>query len=276
MPVDTHLHSAAFSGDGHQSYDEIFRGARQSGLEGVCLTDHFDEGISYQPGREEIFPLDDYFARGLPYRRMSERASPHFYLGIELGYRPQSVASYRRIVASHPFDQVIQSAHLIGDRDLFVDQALYEPGKKVVYRLYLEEMIRMIKAQPDFDIVGHFDYVSRYTPFADAKMRYQELPEAFDTFFKTLIAENKCLELNASSVAAMQRLGYEGKDALPDEGILRAYRRLGGRKVSLGSDAHYRPHLGRFFDLLTDQLRSLGFEALTHYVHRQPQSSPLG
>src|SRR5690554_4592654 len=62
MYVDMHMHQLDYSSDGHQTVSQIIQAAKAAGLMGFCITDHYDKEIAYRPDREEIFPLDRYFA----------------------------------------------------------------------------------------------------------------------------------------------------------------------------------------------------------------------
>ena len=275
MYIDTHSHLSEFSSDGRQSAAELLAAAAKKRLAGICTTDHFEYGVFYHPGREEVFSLDEYFKLLVPLRRQQAHGRPRLLIGIELGYMPAQCERYALLAKSFDFDSIIMSLHLFDGDDPYVDDSIYKVGKKAVYRRYLERLNEMITVCPDHDIVGHFDYVSRYAPYDDRKMYYRELPEAFDQFFKTLIEHHKALEINTGTVEKMMDLGYEGSDAWPDKDIMDAYYRLGGRLISLGSDAHFPDQVGRYFQETASWLKDLGFRHLTHYEKRQPVQTRL-
>jgi histidinol-phosphatase (PHP family) len=58
-------------------------------------------------------------------------------------------------------------------------------ARQPLYQRYLERLSEIIEMVPDHDIIGHFDYICRYAPYSDRKMRYKEIPQAFDHFFKS-------------------------------------------------------------------------------------------
>ena len=104
-----------------------------------------------------------------------------------------------------------------------------------------------------YEIVGHIGYAVRYAPYADKELRYAEFAEEIDKILLEIIRRNKILEINSSM-----------KDALcitPLE-IFKRYFELGGRLVSIASDAH---DTGRICDKraqLVDALKQIGF---THH-----------
>ena len=61
----------------------------------------------------------------------------------------------------------------------------------------------------------------------------------------------------------------------PDRWILEEYRRLGGERVSFGSDAHRAADIGRGAAVYRDYLRALGFDHLTVFRGRKAEAYPL-
>lgn len=275
MFTDTHTHLSGFSGDGRQTVDELLIAARDSQLAGICVTDHYDKDVFYTPAKEEIFSVDDYFLLLDPIRHRQAQLQPRFYIGIELGFMPHLCSHFSDLTRRYAFDSVILSMHLLDGVDPYVMHEIYLDGKEKLYGRYLRRLAEMIGQCPDHDIVGHFDYISRYAPYTDRKMRYQETPKAFNLFFRTLIKEQKALEINAGTVAKLLAEGYQGFDAWPDPAIMLAYHKLGGRLVSLGSDAHTSADIARYFAKTTAWLKELGFEHVVHYERRRPMLTAI-
>lgn len=97
-------------------------------------------------------------------------------------------------------------------------------------------MVEMMGSCPDFTILGHYDYVSRYAPNRPIRMEYKFLATEFDAIFRYLIEHHKSLELNTRSALKLQQLGWSGDAIWPDPKIFKRYLELGGRYVSLSSD----------------------------------------
>ena len=53
-------------------------------------------------------------------------------------------------------------------------------------------------------------------------------------------------------------------------GILKRYFQLGGRIVTLGSDAHQAEDIAADFDVAMDILTGIGFQYFAFYRERQP------
>ena len=94
----------------------------------------------------------------------------------------------------------------------------------------------MIKNYKDYSVLGHLDLISRYDengpyPFEKIKPMIQEILEI-------VIQDGKGIEINTSS----HRYGL--KDSQPSRDILKLYKELGGKIITIGSDSHKPEHLG--------------------------------
>ncbi|MBR4950903.1 MAG: histidinol phosphate phosphatase, partial [Clostridia bacterium] len=58
-------------------------------------------------------------------------------------------------------------------------------------------------------------------------------------------------------------------ESLPNEDLLRFYFELGGRDISLGSDAHRADHMGLRFKETAEMLKNIGFTHYTHFKNRK-------
>lgn len=98
---------------------------------------------------------------------------------------------------------------------------------------YFYELLKMVE-YGNFDIVGHLDYLKRYLELGtfDENILYQILA--------SIHYSNLALEVNTSGI---RRCG----DAFPSNKILEAYTRIGGKKITYGSDAHEESEL--FFNI---------------------------
>ncbi|MEA4888300.1 MAG: histidinol-phosphatase HisJ family protein [Clostridiaceae bacterium] len=275
MLIDHHTHIVPYSSDARQTLSDLRTAVSQNGLDGVCITDHYEKDIYYIAGREDVFSLDEYFKHLQPYRQIQAGAQPLLLIGVELGYLPHLNRYYGQIAAEYPFDAVILSLHILDGEDPYVDEKIYRHGKAPLYTRYLERMCEMMVHCPDFDILGHYDYITRYATYDDPKMRYRETPEAFDALFRILIDTGKTLEINTRTIIKLQKAGYAGEDAWPDPEIITRYKQLGGRRISLGSDAHQPGEPGGLFHETADWLRDLGCRQLVYYIGRQAVMTSL-
>ena len=84
-----------------------------------------------------------------------------------------------------------------------------------------------------------------------------------------MVERGAALEINTSG-------GRRGPgEPLPGEAILRRYYELGGRMITIGTDAHTARSLGSDVVRAQELARSIGFRYVTRFVGRQPQFIPL-
>ncbi|MFC2741761.1 MAG: PHP domain-containing protein, partial [Selenomonas sp.] len=169
----------------------------------------------------------------------------------------------RAFVKKAPFDQVIGSIHTLLGFDLYYE-TLYEGREKdEVYRLYLRAMASCVRSHGAFiDILAHIDYIARYAAYRDAELTYAVYGEEIDEVLAALIETDTVLELNTRRFDAPQ-----GKASLVP--IFRRYRELGGREVTLGSDAHDACAVAFAFCEAQDLAESLGLRIVTFFARRK-------
>lgn len=62
---------------------------------------------------------------------------------------------------------------------------------------------------------------------------------------------------------------------MPDESIVRRYKELGGKLITVGSDAHYAEHLGADIDKAYEIAFRCGFTEVAVYQDRTPTLIPI-
>ena len=216
-----------------------------------------------------------YFADLGAVQSARKAGEPRLLPGVELGYLPHLDSHFAALTAAWPFNSVILSLHILEGEDPFVNVDMYRSGKTDVYGRYLRQLAGMVRNCPDFDIVGHFDYISRYAPFADRKMHYNEFQADFDNLFRTLIVCGKTLEINTRTIVKLRACGYSDSESFPDRAIFQRYLELGGQLVSLGSDAHKADEAGFLFPETMAWLREIGFRQIVHYEMRKAVFSEI-
>lgn len=252
MLFDTHVHTL-FSTDSRMTLAEAKRAAAERNL-GIVITEHMD--LAYPEPEEFIFDVNDFFAAYGPQR------SDKLLLGIELGMRDDCVEANRQIVASHPFDYVIGSIHVIENIDIYHSYFYQTRTKEEVYHQYFDAMIVCLERYEFIDSLGHIDYICRYAQFDDPELYFFDFQTDIDLVLSQLAQRDKALEINT------RRLG------IPDsiEALLPVYHRfreLGGRFVTIGSDAHKPQDIGSGMDIALEMAETCGLIPV-YYKERQP------
>lgn len=255
MIFDSHMHTEVSADSAMKAADALERAAKLG--VGAVFTEHEDMDF---PGEKDFtFSPEDYWKKYEALRGEGERLR----LGVELGMQEGLAEKNRAFVKRTPFDQVIGSIHTLLGFDLYYE-TLYEGREKdEVYRLYLRAMASCVRSHGAFiDILAHIDYIARYAAYRDAELTYAVYGEEIDEVLAALIETDTVLELNTRRFDAPQ-----GKASLVP--IFRRYRELGGREVTLGSDAHDACAVAFAFCEAQDLAESLGLRIVTFFARRK-------
>lgn len=292
---DSHMHSS-FSEDSDTPMRDMVRQAKALGLSGVIFTEHVD--LDY-PKRYGTFTADidqeEQMVRELreEFPSLSGEAGFRIGYGIECGMQRGLADRYSRIVSSHPFDLVIASQHLVGRDDPYFPESWkgHSPGEYIA--LYYEQMYANLSEMDDWDTLAHMDYIIRYIPDGpcagngddsagkapDDRGKFQmacglydsmmENREIIDAILELVIREHKCLEVNTAGYK------YGLGQPNPSPSILRRYLELGGRRITIGADAHAPEHIAFAFEEARQLLLSLGFRTYNVFEKRKSREVPL-
>lgn len=262
---DSHTHSEN-SFDGKDCVIMLCEKAAQLGLYALTITDHCECHEYYQNNvRQDIEGSirDILKARGLYTDRL------HIYTGIELGQPTQDPKAAAEALSLAEYDFVLGSLHnLKGEQDFYFLQYTPDNVKDLLAR-YFAEITDMID-DGHFDSLAHLTYPFRYMA-ADPSLGVTpaQYAEQIDAVLELLIRKDKALEINTSGLR--QKIGV----TLPDEAILRRFRELGGRYVTVGSDAHRWGDIGAGIEEAFPLLQHCGFTHFTIYRKRIPTLFPI-
>ena len=138
------------------------------------------------------------------------------------------------------FDLVIGSIHLVDDMDIYYPDFYADKDKETAYRKYFEQMAEEA-AVADYDVLGHIDYISRNAPYDDPEIDYPTFAAQIDKVLSIVVERDKILEINT-------RRFYSNYSIAMLVPIFKKYLELGGRYVTIGSDAHNVATIGSYFD----------------------------
>ena len=258
---DTHLHSD-FSGDANIAAAEMIAAARQLPLAGITFTDHLDLDYQEEPGLFDL-DTDSYCAKIQELRGAECTRDFSVSLGIELGLQPHLASAYQELLEQYPFDYVIGSTHVIHGEDPYYPKYFSTRDEKSAFTEYYEIILENIQTFDNFDSLGHLDYCFRYGPYARPNMdTYTSYREIVDAILSTIIKKDIALEVNTGAF----RCGMTEPN--PSVAIIKRYKELGGKLLTIGSDAHKTEHIGLHFTELPDLLLDCGFKEYHVYKNR--------
>lgn len=263
--VDTHTHGYR-SYDADADYKEMIASARQNGLTGICFTDHYE----YIPDSDTFcgFEMMDHIAELHSFAENVSDSNFKVLAGAEFGLYDSHMEEIQYALKHYPLDCVIGSVHYMkGYSDPYYPAYTAGLDKWEAYAKILEKYIELIPQYAGIHILGHFDYVSRYSQtYSDRNMYYTDFPDHFDKILTMIIERGISLEVNTST--------YVKRDHRPanqlDPMVLRRYKELGGEMISLGSDAHSPTAVAQLFSETAQLIQSIGFSYLTHFEKGKP------
>ena len=258
--LDVHIHSA-YSFDGKEEISDIIVRAEQLGLSAICLTDLCEMNSNDLPVVEKniIRSVGEL-------QKLRENCGNGSLLlaGVELGQGTQNPEEAKRFLNAVSFDYVIGSLHnLAGEEDFYFLKYTAENALQYLER-YFDELSALAE-WGEFDALGHMTYPLRYM-----SQQLHEMPdmrlyrEKTDAILQSLVKQNKALEINTSGLRTAYGTTYPGLE------YVQRFKELGGKMVTLGSDAHAIRDIGSGIKAGALIAKKSGFDQLTYFVNRTP------
>ncbi len=263
---DTHLHSTV-SHDGRSTVTEYIAKAKEIGVDELIFTEHWDD---YDGIITKLSTLDVENYRN---RFLAEKEKTDFPIrfGIEIGLQPHSADKIKAFVPAYDFDFIIGSSHITRRLDMAYDPKFFAgKTRREAYLQYFEEMLENVTMYDEFDVYGHLDYVVRYGGYAQKQIAYAEFADIMDEIFRVLIKKDKGIEINTSG------LRYGIGATHPSLEFLKRFHELGGKIVTIGSDAHKTEDLASHFADAVEILGEAGFHEVAFFRGRKPDFMTLG
>ncbi len=268
MLLDCHNHSR-HSFDGKETVPDICQTAEALGLSYFALTDHCDMvgGFTGEFLRKAIGSSTGEL---IAYRE-SHQTRCQLLCGMELGDPLDNLTLAEEMLSLYPYDVVIGSVHTDGQEDYYFGDYRTMPQAALEKSLdeYFKRILRMVE-WGKFDVLAHLTYPLRYVVGdAGRKIDLALYQDTIDNIFQTVIEKGLVLEVNVSG------LRQSIKETLPGKELLKRYYALGGRLVTLGSDAHRCEDIGVGIDEGEKLLQEVGFTDLCWFSERKLRKIPL-
>ncbi len=231
LPLDFHLHTDQ-SPDSQVPIDAYAAQAVERRIAEIAITDHVD----FVPDTP-AFAFTSFAERERTVREAAERWAERgvaIRFGVEVTYERRREADIRAWLGRHPHDFVIGSVHAMpGSPYTAGNVGSFVAGHRLpeIVAPYFEEVIGAARSGL-FDTIGHLDFVKRYLAPHVLPAELAAAPELYEPVLRALLEGGTAMEVNASGLRQLPRETY------PAAPIVARYRELGGRAVTIGSDAH--------------------------------------
>ncbi len=273
MDLHTHTHH---SPDAKNTVAERIAAAQTMGLQIMAITDHCEVNHYYPAAYYNETPCDEIFHNGKATfeHSVAETVALQYdcrnlllLCGTELGQIPQCPEIAQKLYEYPSIDIVIGSIHELPNLPdfYFIDYNAYDIPALI--QRYFDEVLALARTDC-YDVLAHLTYALRYLP---DRQCYDVSPhlETIDEIFRILMQKDKALELNGSGLKAE----HEYTD--PDIFLLKRYFELGGRRLTLATDAHDTRYLGYRMNDMEQIVKSIGFTELTYFRKHKPYSIKL-
>ncbi len=265
--IDLHTHTDN-SFDGHHSTMFLCETAYMKGLRAVAFTDHLEMDAFYK-GSFNRTAIQSYFE--IAKARSAFNGKLLVCVGAELGQAVYNKEVSEKLLETMKYDFVIGAIHNLPEIEDFYYMDFDD--ESIDYMALLEQYFdwELKLAQwAKFDTLAHLTYPLRYIVGKYKKtVDMSRFSGVIDEILVTLIKNEKALEINTAGLR--QPIGVTS----PDEEIIKRYKELGGKLITIGSDAHYAEHLGAGIDKGYELALRCGFDKIAVYQNRTPTLIPI-
>ncbi|MBQ9328993.1 MAG: histidinol-phosphatase HisJ family protein [Solobacterium sp.] len=283
MLADYHIHTE-FSDDSNEPMENQIRRAIELGLDEICFTEHVDYGIKkdWEEGditwrggdgigtpKGSMEPLancnyPEYFGKLVRMRELF-KGEITIKQGLEFGIQSITVEQFQKLYDrySDRLDFVLFSMHQVDNKEFWTQDFQRGRTQKEYNELYYQEILKTMKLFRNYSVLAHLDLLVRYDPAG--VYPFELVEDIIAEILKQAISDGKGIELNTSS------WHYGLSDTQPSRAILKLYKDLGGRILTIGSDAHSTKYLAdHMHEARTILKEEIGFQEFCTFEHMTP------
>lgn len=271
MRADYHVHTI-YSDDSVTPMEDAVKDAISKKMDEICFCDHVDYGVKrdwddprgiINDGERLCANVDypKYVAEILSLRRKYEDVI-RIKMGMEFGMQEHTIDQFQKLFDTYDFDFIILSNHEVNDKKFWNGEFQKGKTQDEYQREYYDAIYNIISKYKDYSVLGHLDLIKRYDSaglYPDAKAM-----EWIDRILKTVIADGKGIEINTSSWQ------YGLSNTTPSREILRRYLDLGGKIITIGSDAHTTDRILDHEEEAKQILKEIGFKEFCTFNKMKP------
>ncbi len=259
---DCHIHTN-FSLDSTANIEDVIKKAISINLKGIAITDHIDIddngnvmlNNSFEKINNQIILLQNLKEK---YKKEIE-----LLVAFEVGANNSNKAIdvVQKTLNMKELDFNILSTHEVDGKHCV---RIFNDNKIESYSKYFDSILTSVKTFENFCVYGHLDYITRYSKYEKNDVEIKDYKNLIDEILKTIISKDAGLEVNTSGIK------YGREDFYPQKDILKRYKELGGKILTIGSDAHKVHRVGDEFEFAKQYIKDCGFNEVAYFKERKP------
>ncbi len=258
--VDMHTHTNN-SFDGNYPIEEMCEAAIEKGIQTIAFTDHVEMDYFKEKGFDK--DAENSYKDMLRAKEMYKDRI-ELCVGIELGEPTYDIETSEALINSRDYDFVIGSIHNLRKTDDFCELKYEGMDIEALLDKYFYEL-KLLADWAKFDTFAHLTYPLRYIVGENKiPVNMQKYQKDIDEILSILVSKDKALEINTSGLR--QPIGI----TMPDESIVKRFKELGGKMITVGSDSHFTYHLGAGIEEGMKIAKNAGFDSVYIFRKRQP------
>jgi histidinol-phosphatase (PHP family) len=197
--------------------------------------------------------------------------------GIEIDYQRDNMPAIIDFLDSRQFDMVILSIHWSAGRPIHLRDVWNGRDPSAVTREYLESVLEAVRYCEDlharrgrvFDVLGHLDFAKRYSDRFLGSVHVLDHMDVVNEILQTCLSADIVPEVNTSTLR-----GGIG-EPMPGPEIIKRYAELGGKMMSLGSDAHKANQIASGLEEAAAMLQEAGISQAAVFQQRKRDAHDL-
>jgi histidinol-phosphatase (PHP family) len=250
---DAHIHSS-ISKDGKSDINEYITAAKYKGIDAIGFSEHID----FLPECGSYDYVD--FAAYIKQIKDLQAQEYKVFAGAEIDYVSEAKDDISKHLKLYQYDYTISSVHMINHASISdgkIKSFVNESSLKWFLINYYAE-IKDSLYMPGIAVLGHMGIYKRqmWQFIVQYKEAITLINELESEISQLCVKLGIIIEVNGSALYSSY------KSPLADETFLRQYYAAGGRRVTVGSDAHKAEKLYRGVNECISLLKSIGFTEL--------------
>ena len=270
--IDIHTHSNLSPDSADEPMDMAER-ACELGVKHFALTDHI-ELDEFNDGEWDYWAAIEKSKPTYEKLRAAFDGRMKIYYGAEIGQVMYDLHTAEKILAGHDYDFVIGSVHRTVHYEHMSRIPDTEFDRRRVLAEYFEEMLNLVE-WGKFCTLAHMTFLMRFVNIdtrsglvTEKEKRcdavFEEYGTIIDKILEIIVKKDIALEVNSSGY----RRGLGGPMA--GAAFIKRYRELGGRMITVGSDAHQTCDVAADIPRCYELLRELGYNEVCVFEKREP------